>query len=212
MIDNDSKTEEMIQAAGKTAPRVTPTSIKAVIASEHYFTAAEGRDGAINNENYAGRERPAENDSDLAPLALLTFCVLVLKNGFTVTGKSACASPENFDANIGRKVAFDDAFNQIWPLEGYLLKQALHQRAVFDASPKTGDGPQDTASGRPPHQQRVVTERDELADKIAKLAAFLPTPTYQRLPDEEQTRLADQVDVMRLYCTVLNQRIDAFPG
>lgn len=230
MNDNDSNTEAMIQAAGKTAPRITPTGIKAVIASEHYFTAAEGRDGAINNENYAGRERPAENDSDLAPLALLTFCVLVLKNGFTVTGKSACASPENFDANIGRKVAFDDAFNQIWPLEGYLLKQQLHQRAVFDASPKTGGGqpPVDNehvapgceqfsaetiaANARPAHQQRVIMERDELADKITKLAAFLPTPTYQRLGDEEQTRLANQLDAMRLYCAVLNQRIDAFPG
>jgi hypothetical protein len=65
---------------------------------------------------------------------------------------------------------------------------------------------------RPAHQQRVVTERDELAEKITKLAAFLPTATYQRLADEEQTRLANQLDVMRLYCTVLNQRIDAFPS
>lgn len=64
---------------------------------------------------------------------------------------------------------------------------------------------------RPAHQQRVVTERDELADKISKLANFLPTATYQRLADEEQIRLANQLDVMRLYCTVLKQRIDAFP-
>lgn len=64
---------------------------------------------------------------------------------------------------------------------------------------------------RPAHQQRVVTERDELADKITKLSAFLPTPTYQRLADEEQTRLANQLEAMRLYCIILNQRIDAFP-
>ena len=62
-------------------------------------------------------------------LGLLTFCVLVLKNGFTVTGESACASPENFDAEIGRKVARDNAINKIWALEGYLLKQALHDAA-----------------------------------------------------------------------------------
>lgn len=64
---------------------------------------------------------------------------------------------------------------------------------------------------RPAHQQRVVTERAELADKIGKLAAFLVTPTYQRLDDEEQARLSQQLDAMRAYCMVLNQRIDAFP-
>jgi hypothetical protein len=58
-------------------------------------------------------------------LGLLTFCVLVLKNGFTVTGHSACASPENFDAEIGRKIAFDNAVREIWPLMGYALKEKL---------------------------------------------------------------------------------------
>nr|WP_237073141.1 Gp49 family protein [Providencia stuartii] len=59
-------------------------------------------------------------------LDILTFCVLVLKNGFTVTGESACASPENFDAEIGRKIARQNAVNKIWALEGYLLKQKIH--------------------------------------------------------------------------------------
>jgi hypothetical protein len=59
-------------------------------------------------------------------LHLLTFCVLVLRNGFTVTGESACASPENFDAEIGRKVARENAKQKIWPLMGYMLKQQLH--------------------------------------------------------------------------------------
>lgn len=58
-------------------------------------------------------------------LKLLTFCVLVLRNGFTVTGESACASPENFDSEIGRKIARENAINKIWPLEGYLLKEKL---------------------------------------------------------------------------------------
>lgn len=223
MTENDKSTESMILAAGLTAPRLSPDSIKAVIASEHYFTANDGAQGAFarDNQNFSGIPVPEA-------LTLLTFCVLVLKNGFTVTGKSACVSPENFDANIGRKVARDDAFSQIWPLEGYLLKQALHQRSLFDASPKTGadQPPVDNdhvapgaeqfsaetiaANARPAHQQRVITERDELADKISKLSAFLPTATFQRLADEEQTRLANQLHVMRLYCSVLNQRIDAF--
>lgn len=61
----------------------------------------------------------------LPALSLLTFCVLVLKNGFTVTGESACASPENFDAEIGRKIARQNAVQKIWPLMGYALKEKL---------------------------------------------------------------------------------------
>jgi len=56
----------------------------------------------------------------------LTFCVLVLRNGFTVTGESACAHPENFDAELGRKVAREHAENQIWTLEGYALHQKIY--------------------------------------------------------------------------------------
>ncbi|MBL1518056.1 hypothetical protein ELD49_31110, partial [Klebsiella pneumoniae] len=61
-------------------------------------------------------------------LSLLTFCVMVLRNGFTVTGESACASPENFDPEIGRKIARENAVNKIWMLEGYLLKQRLSEK------------------------------------------------------------------------------------
>lgn len=69
----------------------------------------------------------AEFESHPVPesLHLLTFCVLVLRNGFTVTGQSACASPENFDEEVGRKVARKDAIRQVWPLMGYALKEQL---------------------------------------------------------------------------------------
>ncbi len=63
-------------------------------------------------------------------LSLLTFCVLVLRNGFAVTGESACASPENFDAELGQKIARANAVNKIWPLMGYQLVQRLHEEAV----------------------------------------------------------------------------------
>jgi len=72
----------------------------------------------------------AERASNLCALpahCLLTFCVLTLRNGFTVTGESACASPENFDAELGRKIARQNAVNKIWPLMGYALKQRLHE-------------------------------------------------------------------------------------
>lgn len=58
----------------------------------------------------------------------LTVCVLTLENGFNVTGESACASPENFDKEIGKKIARDNAINKIWSLEGYLLKEHLSKK------------------------------------------------------------------------------------
>lgn len=117
--------EHQIQAKGLTAPRITSADIEANIVSEHFFTARDGRLGALTNETYVGRERPLENGVDLIPLELLTFCVLVLRNGFTVTGESACASPDNFDAEVGRKIARENAVNKIWPLMGYELKSKL---------------------------------------------------------------------------------------
>lgn len=121
---SDQQIEQEIQAKGKTAPRITPADIGAVIASEHFFTADQGcRQAALDTA--AQLDRPYQ-ETTRAELTLLTFCVLVLRNGFTVTGESACASPENFDAEIGRKVARGNAMQKIWPLEGYLLKQRLH--------------------------------------------------------------------------------------
>lgn len=113
---NDQQIEQEIIAKGKTAPRVTPSDIEANIASEWYIIAAEG----VPHDSFHG---PVPANS---PLYQLTFCVLVLQNGFTVTGESACASPENFDAEIGRKIARENAKQKIWPLMGYALKQRLH--------------------------------------------------------------------------------------
>ena len=137
---NDQAIEQEIQAKGKTAPRVTPADIEANIASEHYFTAMDGVAGAGNAD---------EDDCNDEALDLLTFCVLVLRNGFTVTGESACASPENFDAEIGRNIARQNAVQKIWQLMGYALKQELHRRAVFDAEPKVAGHL--IANGRNPH-------------------------------------------------------------
>ena len=116
---NDTQIEAEIQAKGLTAPRITPADIEANIASEHYFTAGEGVFGAASPfDRTEGLDTPGALD-------LLTFCVLVLRNGFTVTGESACASPENFDAQIGRTIARKNAVEKIWPLMGYELKCRL---------------------------------------------------------------------------------------
>lgn len=90
--------EEEIQEKGLTAPRVTPDDV----------------DMAISNADYY-----------VFPNTTFTVCLLTLQNGFTVLGESACASPENFNAELGRKIAFDNARNKIWPLLGYALKDKL---------------------------------------------------------------------------------------
>lgn len=117
-MTNDQTIEQEIQAKGKTAARVTPADLQANIVSEVYFTAAQGAQQALEDDNDVTEPPKA--------LHLLTFCVLVLRNGFTVTGESACASPENFDAEIGRKIARQNAVDKCWPLMGYALKQQLH--------------------------------------------------------------------------------------
>lgn len=124
---SDGAIEREIVAKGLTAPRITTADIEANIVSTHYFTAAQGDAKAKEDAVFAqGGVTDGYASAPPAPLELLTFCVLVLKNGFTVTGESAVASPENFDAAIGRKVARANAVSKIWPLMGYALKQALY--------------------------------------------------------------------------------------
>lgn len=123
--------EQEIQAKGLTAPRVTPANIDDTIMSISYFTALQGVLGeAASNCNDATPLCDViylDGTDEEKSLSWLTFCVLVLKNGFTVTGESACASPENFNKEIGRKVALENAKSKIWALEGYLLKQRLSE-------------------------------------------------------------------------------------
>lgn len=98
--------ESEIQAKGLNAPRLTPADIDSKIlgADYHRFNGTT-----------------------------VTICCLYLANGFTVTGESACASPENFDEEIGRKIARDNAREKIWQLEGYLLRQRLHDEEMAEA-------------------------------------------------------------------------------
>jgi len=93
----DNEIEQEIQAKGLTAPRLTPDLIEGVIEAQSFHKLTE----------------------------VLTVCVLTLKNGFTVTGESACGSPENYNEELGNKIARANAVDKIWTLEGYLLKQSL---------------------------------------------------------------------------------------
>lgn len=100
MSESEAAIEKEIQDKGLTAPRLTPALIDAAIKSEDYH---------------------------IFPGTTLTVCALTLQNGFIVTGESAAASPANFDVELGRKIARDNARNKIWAFEGYLLRQKLHE-------------------------------------------------------------------------------------
>lgn len=110
MTNPSTALEDAIKGAGAHhAPRVTLAQIEQTIACEYTFTAAQAVTGCPAHES----------------LGLLTFCVLVLNNGFTVTGESACASPENFNADIGRRIARENAVAKVWPLLGYEMRSKL---------------------------------------------------------------------------------------
>lgn len=138
-----SSVQDDIDAKGLHAPRVTPADIEAEIASEHYFTAL---DGVLTGA-------PVDNAAADA-LSLLTFCVLVLKNGFTVTGESACASPANFDAEIGRKIARQNAVNKIWPLLGFRKLSSVYVDGDWKITPYAVGAPVvHKAGAQPPSDQ-----------------------------------------------------------
>lgn len=97
-VVNEASLENEIQAKGLNAPRLNPALIDDTIVGADYH---------------------------VFPGTTLTVCALTLRNGFIVTGESAAASPENFDVEIGKKIARDNARQKIWALEGYLLRERL---------------------------------------------------------------------------------------
>jgi hypothetical protein len=125
--------ENQLKAQSK-GPRVTLDDVNNAIVAEHYFTGADGVFGHWVFHNVAGDTAPM-------PLTLLTFCVLTLWNGFTVTGQSACVDPSNFDAEIGKRIARQNAVAQIWPLMGFDLASQMMRDRLLVAS--TEVDPQD---------------------------------------------------------------------
>ena len=102
MSHSEQAIEQEIQAKNLNAPRLTPAAIDAAIVDKTFH---------------------------VFPGTTVTVCCLTLANGFNCIGYSAAASIENFDLEIGQKIAFENARQEVWPLEGYLLKQRLHQQA-----------------------------------------------------------------------------------
>lgn len=101
-MSTELEIEKELQAKGLNAPRLTPDLIESKIVKEEYHLLTD----------------------------VLTVCVLTLENGFTVTGESACASPTNYNKEIGDRIARDNAKEKIWILEGYVLKQKLFEGLI----------------------------------------------------------------------------------
>lgn len=118
----------------KAAPRVTLMEVEQAIKAEFYFTAADGVHGALaaatkDYEKAREHARMMRGASALESLSLVTFCVLVLDNGFVVHGFSKCVSPENFDAQIGRDLARQKALDEVWTVLGFRLAERLANEA-----------------------------------------------------------------------------------
>lgn len=109
-MSDERAIEQEIQDKGLTAPRLTPEMIDGLIAGEYW-----------------GRASDMLRDCPMQPNTIdrLTICILVLKNGFVVTGTSACVDVANYDADLGYKIARANAREQIWPLAGYALREKL---------------------------------------------------------------------------------------
>jgi hypothetical protein len=159
----DNEIEKEIVEKGLTAQRVTPDLIESLIIHEDYH---------------------------VFPGTMMTVCALTLLNGYSVHGTSACASPENFNEDIGRKIARASAVNEIWGLEGYLLKQHL-----YDNTGKTVKG-------------RLLEESSDLGGKTYKLMNFVKTEQFQELDPEMKELIARQLLLMREYLEILGKRLN----
>lgn len=167
-VCGEAAIESEIQAKGLNAPRLTPADIDAAIDSETYTFLPSGR---------------------------VTICEMTLKNGFVVLGESSCISKENFDAEIGKKIAYQNAREKIWQLEGYLLRQRLHDEEF---------------SQQTTPQQRVLLEKHDLDEKIEKLSAFLSKPKPDFVSEAQWGLMSLQIHHMKHYQEVLRDRLIDF--
>lgn len=118
-----------------------------------------------------------------------TLCAIVLTNGYTVTGTSSCIDPANFNEEIGKEIAYENAFDQLWQVLGYNEKQRWYEETQLSA------------------KERVELELKDLDEKTTKLAIFLDQPKPQHINDEQWDLLHEQLDLMRKYATVLASRL-----
>jgi hypothetical protein len=112
-------------AAVATHPRVKLDDITAAIADKFFLNGADYARSSLAADGVVSALAADQHVEKFPTLSVLTTCILVMKNGFTVVGKAAPASPENFNADLGRQYAYEDAVRQLWPLMGFALRDKL---------------------------------------------------------------------------------------
>jgi len=120
------------------------------------------------------------------PSGKCMICEITLQNGFTVRGEASCVSPENFDQEIGEDISFKSARDKIWQLEGYLLQEKNPIGQTY--------------------LDRLIAEKKDLNKKIGKLADFIRSPEYTKLPDKARDQLNRQSRAMVDYTGILTER------
>lgn len=118
------------------------------------------------------------------------LAVITLVNGYTVTGKSGCIDPAIFDEEIGKKVAYDNAFNQLWEILGYEVKQKWYEATQLS------------------WLDRVRTELAELDEKRSKLDAMLQKGKPEFVSGQQWKLMQEQYELMAKYALVLAERIE----
>jgi len=121
-------------------------------------------------------------------------CVLTLKNGYTVTGESSCIDPSIFDENIGRQIAYDNAFDKLWPILGYQEKQRWYEETQLNWA------------------DRVRIELDALLARTSKLDAVLfsvdgsEADRPSHIDEQQWALMHKQYKAMKEYKDILFER------
>lgn len=101
-------------AKREAAAVLTDKTVEAQIVSEYAICAFD-----------AFKDQPNIAPDAERALRCVTIIVLVLRNGFCITGSSACASPENYDATRERKESRADALAKLWLVSEYAARNQL---------------------------------------------------------------------------------------
>lgn len=126
----DAKEIDKLAAANAVAPRVSLADIEAAIFGVFYQTGDHLLDHAdIKVEQFSDK---ALYDN----AKLMTLCTIIMKNGFMFVGHSTPASPQNYNFDLGKKLAYDQAFKQIWPMMGFELRSKLYERSQLGSGPQ----------------------------------------------------------------------------
>lgn len=119
------------------------------------------------------------------------------RSGFNMVHHSSCVDPKNYSEELGKQYAMEEVVDDLWAHLGFVLQWAKYG---INVKPKE--------SKYPPHIQRVITEYEELNDKIGKLNKFINSnPFFKKLDAEERNDMSCQLTSMRNYSDILLSRL-----